>query len=957
MEHSLRPARELRSRLDTYPRVLVAILAKQKEKALPLFLRCIEELDYPKSSIVLYVRTNNNTDCTEQILRDWIARFGSSYAGVGFDAALVEEPVETFGQHEWNAIRFRVLGNIRNVSLSKVAECSCDYYFVCDADNFIRPCTLRELVALKLPIVAPLLRVTDANGYYSNFFAEIDPNGFYGHCEQYQWILQGRVRGVFEVPVVHCTYLVRADVIPRLRYLDSSDRYEFVVFSESARKAGIQQYIDNRQVYGYITFQAESDAAKEIVSEGSHDQIATAAIALDKVAAREPSRVDAVNTSPIASRLGLRAPPPEVFVINLDHRTDRWAAIEGTCRAVDLMPVRIPAIEASPAWRGCTLSHLKCIRLAKERNLPWVLILEDDATFTPETIDRFRGLLGYLWETREHWERFSGGPTLPTTNPVIRILSREPPLMYVPGLTTHFSLVHSDAYEMILTWDPECDPVIDMFYISLESRFRFRNIATVPHIAVQTTSRSDLTGSEMDSAGYYHFSEQKLRECLASGVVTDRGTSQIAIADEELTRVTERGSSHVEVRATREDAVELVNLALNKPAAQSSTSQWSKSPVAAEDARGANNGNISCEMGFHTDREDEPWWQVDLEGSYLIRKVVIFNRQEEAARLKHFSLFRSLDGTHWKRFFRKIDSTVFGDDADNRPYVAETAGNEPARFLRVRLDGHNYLHFKECQVFGDPLDPIALRRCMEEEARAEHERLELPDGRSGHMADVGGFTVFVDNDCYAPNIVFSLDRGLYEGGERQLTAELIRPTDRVIEAGTAIGVVSMTAAAIVGAESVLTFDANPEIVEDARQNFRRNGFCGIKSRIGVLKNRSMISRPDEIINFHIDAAFWTSRLDVSAATTGIVKTIQIPVFCLEDEICSHAANVLICDIEGGEADLLTQADLSGIRLIIMETHYWSAGEGPIDSMMNKLIREGFCLHLGYSGHHMVVLRR
>ena len=80
MEHELGRSRELRSRLDTHPRVLVAILAKQKEKALPLFLRCIEELDYPKSSIVLYVRTNNNTDRTEQILRDWIARVGSSYA-------------------------------------------------------------------------------------------------------------------------------------------------------------------------------------------------------------------------------------------------------------------------------------------------------------------------------------------------------------------------------------------------------------------------------------------------------------------------------------------------------------------------------------------------------------------------------------------------------------------------------------------------------------------------------------------------------------------------------------------------------------------------------------------------------------------------------------------------------------------------------------------------------------
>jgi hypothetical protein len=298
---------DLWGRLDAYPRVLIAILAKQKEKALPLFLRCIEELDYPKSSIVLYVRTNNNTDRTEEILRDWIARIGSSYAGVEFDAAPVEQPVETFGPHEWNPTRFRVLGDIRNVSLLKVIEHCCEFYFVCDVDNFIRGCTLRELVALNLPIVAPMLRVINRNSYYSNFFAEVDSNGYYSYCDQYQWILERWVRGVFEVPVVHCTYLIRGDLIFDLRYLDGSERYEFVVFSDSARKAGIQQYIDNRQIYGNITFDAESDAAKAIVGEGRDDQFTIVAAELARVAARS-----ALSAEAPAVREDAERPPSQV---------------------------------------------------------------------------------------------------------------------------------------------------------------------------------------------------------------------------------------------------------------------------------------------------------------------------------------------------------------------------------------------------------------------------------------------------------------------------------------------------------------------------------------------------------------------------------------------------------------------------------------------------------------------
>jgi hypothetical protein len=150
------------------------------------------------------------------------------------------------------------LGQIRDISLRRAVELGCDFYFVADVDNFIRRCTLRELVALNLPIVAPLLRSIVPGAFYSNYHAEIDRDGYYKSCDQYHWILNRHVRGVLEMPVVHCTYLVRTDVAPKLAYQDTTDRYEYVIFSDSARQAGISQYLDNRQVYGYITF-AEGD--------------------------------------------------------------------------------------------------------------------------------------------------------------------------------------------------------------------------------------------------------------------------------------------------------------------------------------------------------------------------------------------------------------------------------------------------------------------------------------------------------------------------------------------------------------------------------------------------------------------------------------------------------------------------------------------------------------------------
>ena len=216
---------------DPAPRILLTILAKQKAPVLPFYLACLEALDYPKSSIVIYVRTNNNTDATRNILKDWIERVASDYAHVEFDDSDVDVAVESFGVHEWNATRFRVLGEIRNISLRKTAEHDCAFYFVVDVDNFLAPRTLRELVALNLPIVAPLLRDVKFGSHYANYHAAVDAQGYFASTPSYDQILSRQIVGLIEVPVVHCTYLIRADVVPELHYDDGSGRHEYVVFS------------------------------------------------------------------------------------------------------------------------------------------------------------------------------------------------------------------------------------------------------------------------------------------------------------------------------------------------------------------------------------------------------------------------------------------------------------------------------------------------------------------------------------------------------------------------------------------------------------------------------------------------------------------------------------------------------------------------------------------------------
>ena len=242
--------------------VTIAILAKDKAHTLPLYLDCLEKQTWPTQKTYLYIRTNNNTDQTVQILRNWIARVGNKYAKIYFNDAEVAEPVQQYGQHEWNCTRLKVLGTIRQESINWAYK-NKSHYFVADCDNFICPTTIEDMLKTNLPIIAPILHCPERT-YYSNYHFAVDHNGYFASDPLYFKILAQEIRGIIEVPVVHCTYLIRQEVVNQLSYDDESYRYEYVIFSHSARQRNIPQYIDNRRFYGYLTF---AESAEEFAQQ------------------------------------------------------------------------------------------------------------------------------------------------------------------------------------------------------------------------------------------------------------------------------------------------------------------------------------------------------------------------------------------------------------------------------------------------------------------------------------------------------------------------------------------------------------------------------------------------------------------------------------------------------------------------------------------------------------------
>jgi hypothetical protein len=201
---------------------------------------------------------------------------------------------------------------------------------------------------------------------------------------------------------------------------------------------------------------------------------------------------------------------PPVFVINLDNRPDRWAVIQSEFK--DWNIERVSAIEYSPGWKGCTLTHIKCLELAKERNYDWVVIVEDDCALTPDALNIFKNLLPTLWDRRSEWDVCMGGVALYRGVPWTTI-SNNPWLYQVKSTGAHFSFLHRDSYTSILNKIPNNPSEMhDQSTDCIDTWYRFNHIrvwTTAPFLAFQTPSFSDLSQTFADSDELY-----KISECL-----------------------------------------------------------------------------------------------------------------------------------------------------------------------------------------------------------------------------------------------------------------------------------------------------------------------------------------------------------------------------------------------------------------------------------------------------------
>lgn len=142
----------------------------------------------------------------------------------------------------------------------------------------------------------------------------------------------------------------------------------------------------------------------------------------------------------------------------------------------------------------------------------------------------------------------------------------------------------------------------------------------------------------------------------------------------------------------------LVNLSLNMPATQSSVSKWSRGRSHAEDASLAVTQTLYPDYAFHTDYEENPYWKIDLQVSHLVHFVEVINRSG-VDRFQKFQIETSIDDNEYEIVYIKNDTRKVSC-VEERPAYFQLNKPTFARYVKIVLNSHNYLHLRNIKIWG-----------------------------------------------------------------------------------------------------------------------------------------------------------------------------------------------------------------------------------------------------------------
>lgn len=159
-------------------------------------------------------------------------------------------------------------------------------------------------------------------------------------------------------------------------------------------------------------------------------------------------------------------------------------------------------------------------------------------------------------------------------------------------------------------------------------------------------------------------------------------------------------------------------------------------------------------------------------------------------------------------------------------------------------------------------------------------------------------------------------QGDYERPEIEGVMRMVRPGDRILELGCGLGIVTAIAARQAGPDGrVKSFEANPELIAATRAFLDQHGCDNVELVHAVLVPEAEATTR----SFYLAGSFAESSL-LGAEGRQQRGQVTVPAMPLGTVIETFRPDVLICDIEGAEAELIPAFDASGLRAAVIELH-------------------------------------
>lgn len=176
--------------------------------------------------------------------------------------------------------------------------------------------------------------------------------------------------------------------------------------------------------------------------------------------------------------------------------------------------------------------------------------------------------------------------------------------------------------------------------------------------------------------------------------------------------------------------------------------------------------------------------------------------------------------------------------------------------------------------------------------------------------------------------------GNYEAAELQMVKKWLKPEDVVMEVGAGLGLISSYCAKKIGDDRVFAYEANPALEQHIYDTYKLNG-------VNPTLELSLVGEQIGEKTFYIEKSFWSSSI---TRWNSDAIPIKLSMKSFNEEVRRIDPSFLIMDVEGGEYEILKEADFYNIQKISIELHEKIIGSEKAEFVKAKLIQAGFRLN-------------